>query len=297
MGILLHLFHRKRKTRSTQLVPRSPVVTIEGRIHRRDVPYLLPKDTQETHRLDFQHFGLKLLLGGNYKAPIDPTRTHSILDVGSGTGRWIAEMAQEFPQAHIYGIDTDTPAPHIQFPPQCHFSKSDILKGLPYVDSSFYYVHQRLLVGGIPTYQWPAILQELIRVTQSDGWIELLETGNVYHNTGPATKQLQAWWDEGMTTHGFDLSIMPTIDALLTNHGLINVHMEKIQVPLGAWAGRPGDLLGIDIFEVFKSFKGVYVDKLGIKPELFDQVVALLPEEWEHHHTTYEFYSVFGQKP
>ena len=100
-----------------------------------------------------------------------------------------------------------------------------------------------------------------------------------------------------MTQRGFDLSIMPTIDALLLNHGLINVHMEKIQVPLGAWADRAGELLGIDIFEVYKSFKGVYVKQLGIMPELFDKVVALLPEEWEFHHTTYEFYSVFGQKP
>ncbi|GHO82368.1 hypothetical protein KSZ_03740 [Dictyobacter formicarum] len=206
-------------------------------------------------------------------------------------------MVQEFPQAHIYGIDTDAPAPHIQFSARCHFSQNDILQGLPYADHTFHYVHQRLLVGGIPTYYWPATLQELVRVTQSGGWIELLETGNVYHNAGPTTKQLQAWWDEGMTTRGFDLSIMPTIDVLLTRHGVINVHMEKIQVPLGTWAGRPGELLGLDLFEVFKSLKAVYTEKLGIQPELFDHMVALLPKEWESHRTTYEMYSVFGQKP
>ncbi|GER86569.1 hypothetical protein KDW_07310 [Dictyobacter vulcani] len=209
----------------------------------------------------------------------------------------MAEMAQEFPQAQIYGIDTDAPASHIQFSSQCHFNNNDILKGLPYHENTFHFVHQRLLVGGIPTSQWPFILHELVRVTRPGGWIELLETGNIYHHAGPATAQLRAWWDEGMTIHGFDLSSVPTINRLLTNHGLINVHMEKIQVPLGAWAGRAGELLGIDIFAVFKSLKGVYVNKLGIQPELFDEVVAHLPKEWECHHTTYEFYSTFGQKP
>ena len=195
---LLHLFHRKRKTRLTQPVVQSSTITIEGRTHRCDVPYLLPKDNQEIHRLDFQHYGLKVLLGGNYKAPIDPSHTRFILDVGSGTGRWIFEMAQEFPSANVCGVDTDAPASHIQFSPQCNFSECDVLQGFPYADNTFHYVHQRLLVGGIPTYKWSVVMHELARVTKPGGWVELLETENVYHHAGPATKQLQAWWNEGM---------------------------------------------------------------------------------------------------
>lgn len=297
MRILPHPFHRRSKTRATQPIGHpTRVATIEGRRHRIDVPYVLPKDHQEINRLDFQHFGFKLLLGANYKAPLKLTQVKSILDVGSGTGRWMHEIALEFPYTQVEGIDIEPPASHIRLPLNCHFTQGDILRGIPYPDHVFDYTHQRLLVGGIPTYQWPFVVQELLRVTRPEGYIELLETGNVFHHMGPATQQLKGWWDAGMGRAGFDLAMMPTIDALLARLGLQNIHMETIQVPLGKWAGRAGDLLGRDIFEVFKSFKAVYVNRLGVQPALFDQLVALLPEEWEVHHTTYEFYAVFGQK-
>src|SRR5690242_12960342 len=101
MAILLHLFHRRRQTRATQ--PRehttSTAIT-EGRRHRVDLPYVLPKDNGEMSRLDFQHYALRMILGADYLAPVSSSTAH-ILDVGCGTGRWSLDMATRFPHAHI----------------------------------------------------------------------------------------------------------------------------------------------------------------------------------------------------
>src|SRR6476660_204948 len=73
-----------------------------GRRHVVGVPYTLPKDDQEINRLDFQHYMLRYALRGNYAAPIG--QTLSILDVGTGSGRWAVEMAQLFPNANVVGL-------------------------------------------------------------------------------------------------------------------------------------------------------------------------------------------------
>ncbi|HEU5375361.1 MAG TPA: hypothetical protein VFV38_07985, partial [Ktedonobacteraceae bacterium] len=57
------------------------------------LPYVLPRDAPEAHRLDFQHFYLRALLKGLHLVPLPAHRLHEVLDVGCGTGRWVHEMA------------------------------------------------------------------------------------------------------------------------------------------------------------------------------------------------------------
>ncbi len=73
---------------SIQQAPKEVETTIEGRRHRVDTADSLPKDAEETNRLDFQHYALQKVIGANHKAPIDPNFLRSILDVGD----WYREM-------------------------------------------------------------------------------------------------------------------------------------------------------------------------------------------------------------
>ncbi|MBV9708375.1 MAG: hypothetical protein JO125_13300, partial [Chloroflexi bacterium] len=77
----MHLFKRLvgRKKYPAHFVwePTRPLDTMpveevdaDGRRRRSDVPYLLPKDEQEDHRLGYQHFLLRQVLGGNCFAPV-----------------------------------------------------------------------------------------------------------------------------------------------------------------------------------------------------------------------------------
>ncbi len=289
------LWNKRKQTPSRQ--PKRPAaMTIEGRRHRVDTPYLLPQDGQEIHRLDFQHYALRVALGGDYVAPLEPTIIRTILDVGCGTGRWARERANEFPDASITGLDVESHLPELPLPPNFQFVQANLLAGLPFPDASFDFVHQRLLVGAIPAQQWPMVLYEFTRVTRPDGWVEVLESGSIYHRAGPATKQFQAWWQMGEKMLGFNLALIPQLDQMMRHVGLRNVHMETLDLPLGKWGGRAGEMLAIDLHAVFTSFRAVYVSRFGIPTGLFERTLAALPEEWEHYQTRYEFYLVYGQK-
>ena len=76
--------------------------------HLSQVHYLLPKDVLETQRLDFQFYLIRSILHGNHASPLR-SDVASILDVGSGTGRWVMEMARTFPGAQVVGLDIDHP--------------------------------------------------------------------------------------------------------------------------------------------------------------------------------------------
>ena len=287
---------KKRRQTTLWKQERPQTITIEGRRHRIDTPYLLPQDGQEISRLDFQHYALRAALGEDYMAPVDTIALRTILDVGCGIGRWARERAEEFSQAIVTGLDIESHLPEIALPENLHFVQANMLTGLPFPDASFDFVHQRLLVGAIPAHQWPTILHELVRVTRSRGWIEVLESGSVYHHAGPATKQFQAWWRAGEQTLGFNLALMPKLDQMMRSAGLKDVHLESLALPLGKWGGRAGEMLAIDLHAVFRSFRAVYVSRFGIPADLFERTLAALLEEWEHYQTQYEFYLVYGQK-
>src|SRR5437016_14508753 len=64
----------------------------------RSGKYLLPNDDEEQDRLDLLHHVFRLELGGSlYLSPITERSTPTrILDVGTGTGIWAMEIADEF---------------------------------------------------------------------------------------------------------------------------------------------------------------------------------------------------------
>ncbi|HET8911300.1 MAG TPA: class I SAM-dependent methyltransferase [Ktedonobacteraceae bacterium] len=76
-----------------------------GRRRRRDIPYLLPKDDQETRRLDYQQYVFRAILHGNCFAPVDTLLKNGclVLDVGCGTGRWGCEIAKQYPASQVTG--------------------------------------------------------------------------------------------------------------------------------------------------------------------------------------------------
>src|SRR5579875_404435 len=249
----------RRRTRSTSGAPAPAQSSSSGwhpgevalpRLHgsRRylqEQPYLLPKDLGEVNRLDFQHYVLRAILRGNYLAPIEQPRR--ILDVGCGTGQWAFELAHQFPHADVIGLDLEQVKASTP-PPNYRFVQGDVLKGLPFDNDSFDFVHQRFLWLAIPLAAWPGAVQELARVTAPGGWIELVEFGTStadFTPSGPATQRYLALAGQLAALRGLDAEgvITRSLGRYLESAGLLDVHYQIFEVPLGQWGGRIGSLL------------------------------------------------------
>ena len=82
----------------------------------------------------------RILLGGNVFVPL--TNPSKILDVGTGSGAWCAEVANQFPEATVLGLDL-SPIHRVDAPENCRFVVGDLNDGLKFDDDSMDLVHSR----------------------------------------------------------------------------------------------------------------------------------------------------------
>lgn len=234
--------------------------SIGGRRHAVGVPYVLPQDSEEINRLDFQHYLLRHAFHGNFAAPL--YNPHDILDVGCGTGRWAREMAQAFPSARVAGVDINTPptdslsASGDAHPGDFAFSLANVLEGLPFPDASFDFTHMRLMFLAIPVDRWEFVVRELVRVTRPGGWIEQVEAGPEEHG-GRDLDLLLAWGTEMLQRRGIDATYGRRVGELLGRAHLSQVGMRDLAIPLGSWGERVGKMMETDFFSGIRALEGV----------------------------------------
>lgn len=278
-------------------------VEVGGRRHLADAPYVLPRDDQEINRLDFQHYMLRYALRGNFAAPVGTPA--SILDVGSGTGRWAMEMAAYFPDTNVVATDIVTPpeeasaAPGFGLekrPENYTFVPGNVLNGLSFADGSFDFVHMRLLIFAIPQEAWPKVVAELVRVTRPGGWIELVETGP-QQNGGPAMDLLVQWITEASQRRGVNPLIGPRVSEFLSGAGAANVNKRDIGLPVGEAGGRIGKMAETDIFSVMGSVKALVTAQGIASEEAYTDAYNQARADITRYQCTLPFYLTFGQRP
>src|SRR5579884_1559767 len=259
-------------------------------------PYLFPRHPDEVDRLDLQHFALREALGANFLAPVEsPVR---VLDVGTGTGQWGFEMAHRFPTALVVGFDLVRGKPN---PPSGYrHVRGNLLQGLPFRDDVFDFVHQRLLVAGIPVAAWPEAVGELVRVTRPGGWVELVENPPAPRPLGPAAGRLFGLVHRlvavplGLDTTG---EVFDSLDEYLRRAGLERVARQEIELPLGEWGGRVGSFMATDVRAACTRL----CEALGARsPEAAEEAEGLLHrsmDEIERDRTVWPIAIVHGRKP
>ncbi len=259
------------------------VTTNEGRHYlmlgnRRylaDVPDLLPKDDQEYKRLDLEHYALRTALRGNFAAPIDQPTT--ILDLGCGTGRWVAEMASSFPAAIVIGQDILSPADRLRAigahqPVNLHFVAANVFETLPFSAASVAFVHMRQLAMAIPAGRWLPLIGEIVRVVCPGGWIELVEWG-LAQDGGTAMRVLNTWVGEVAERRGIDLTRCAKLGDLLHAARLREVVVRSVALPLGAYGGRVGQMLAADTFGMLESLRALITAQQITTSREFDQAL------------------------
>jgi cytochrome P450/ubiquinone/menaquinone biosynthesis C-methylase UbiE len=288
--------------KTQQVSSTSPVAdgkVVEGRFMLSESAYALPKDEQEINRLDLQHLIVHNAFGSNFRAPLE--NPQAILDVGTGTGRWAREMAQAFPSAWVVGCDlveSETSKDVGGLPPQNYqFVKGDVLKGLPFDNQSFDFVHQRFLILGIPAALWQKVLAELLRLTKTGGWVELVESGTQVHNAGPIGQRSNELVRAASQTRGIDFSNAPRLRSLLQDAGFINISARSVDVPVGTWGGELGTRVATNLMAGARALKPLVASQGLAQAQEYDQNLSLLHQEWEHSHSTLSLYVAYAQRP
>ncbi|KAI5844900.1 S-adenosyl-L-methionine-dependent methyltransferase [Tricharina praecox] len=269
---------------------------------------LMPTDEKEQDRLDLHHEILIRLFDGRlHKAPLDhPQR---ILDVGTGTGIWAIDMADQYPMAEVVGMDLSPIQPK-WVPPNCKFEVDDAEKDWAYKKDSFDFIHIRNLAQGISN--WPKVLDDAYHCLQPGGYIELSDTGVTFHcDDGTMLPDNTAkCWGEAMTEAMAKAGRPPPSDARhlrdrLTAAGLVDVHSYAIKQPFGPWAKdkrlkEAGIMIWIMAEEGFTSYGlAAFTRMLGMDSEeaakLCRDGYQATRERKSHLYTVH--YVAYGRKP
>jgi ubiquinone/menaquinone biosynthesis C-methylase UbiE len=297
-------FRRKPQAPTGLMQEAVATLNVGGRKRAAGVPYPLPADLEETNRLDFQHYLLRFAFQGLYAAPI--SRPASMLDVGTGTGRWALEMAGLFPQARVIGLDIQPP-PADQAanpgaadtrPPNYRFQAGNVLEGLPFPDDTFDFVHMRLLVAAIPADRWQFVVNELARVTRPGGWIESIETVPP-HDGGPALDRVFSWIVDTLARRGISYYDGGKVAERMRDAGLVQVVARDLELPMGAHGGRIGNMVAVTGFAVARGLSGMMVANGVTTAEEFDRAVAAAQAEVNapQSRAVTTFPLAYGQKP
>jgi ubiquinone/menaquinone biosynthesis C-methylase UbiE len=198
--------------------------------------YMLPNDEREQDRLDLKHHVFKLILGGHlFRAPIAPN-PQRILDVGTGTGIWALDVADEFPSAEVIGTDL-SPIQPTWVAANCSFVVDNAEVAWPYVPAeSFDLVHWRVLAGAIK--DWPALYREAYKHVKPGGWIEAQEHGvQVLSDDGTAEKatEVTKWFrlvGEASEKFGKTLDVAKDQKRWMMEAGFVDVKEDIYKVSI-----------------------------------------------------------------
>ncbi|PYH40707.1 class I SAM-dependent methyltransferase [Aspergillus saccharolyticus JOP 1030-1] len=207
----------------------------------REGEYPFPNDDAEQDRLDMVHYIFRMVSRGRlYHAPLrEPVGR--ILDLGTGTGIWAIDIADEMPQASVLGNDL-SPIQPTCVPPNLEFVVDDIEAVWPYATTEvFDFIHQRNLVGSIS--DWDHLFAQAHRHLRPGGYYEIQEFRVDFQSQAagglPEDSSLARWQRQlrdASRRFGKPLNVVQTLADTLRRQGFVDVTEQIRKVPIGTWA-------------------------------------------------------------
>ncbi|KAK0613243.1 S-adenosyl-L-methionine-dependent methyltransferase [Immersiella caudata] len=216
--------------------------SVHGRTYQNydGASYWQPNDATQNDGLDLQHH-MMLLIASNklFLSPL--TNPTSVLDIGTGTGLWAIDFAEQYPSASVIGTDL-SPIQPPWAPPNVHFELDDATAEWTFTENQFDFIHIRYLTGSIP--DWKMVYEQAYRCLKPGGWIEHTDfTIEVRCDDGSVPKgTAYDWWTQFFVDAGNKIgrTFLVTKDnqnvRWLREAGFAGpIHTRNYKMPIGTW--------------------------------------------------------------
>jgi SAM-dependent methyltransferase len=232
-----------------------------------------------------------------------------ILDIGTGTGQWSIEIADEFPEAEVQATDL-SPIQPTDVPENLQFFIDDAREedwGVP--PGHFDYVHTRVLVGCFPDFG--DIIRKGFLYTKPGGYMESQEIMSIPFcddGTMPADWPFLEWSKivhEAAVTAERPVDIANRLKGWYEQAGFVDVQEQVFKMPMTGW---PRDLhlrrlgrmseenwhAGLSAFSMGFFSRILKWTKTEIEVFLVDVRKCLSERQVHAYH---KIYVVWGRKP
>jgi ubiquinone/menaquinone biosynthesis C-methylase UbiE len=217
--------------------------SLHGRTYQssKSTEYWGPNDDRQNDGLDMSHHFLTMLIGDRlFEAPINNPK--NILDVGTGTGIWAIDMADEYPDAEVIGFDI-SPIQPAWVPPNCKFYIDDAQLEWTFGEAEFDFVHIRALYGSIS--DWTELYRQAFRALRPGGYLENLEFTILLRSDDPSIAEdpehIFVQWAEifyqaadrlGKT---LKIGLDGRMQRAMEEAGFTDIVVKEHKLPCGSW--------------------------------------------------------------
>jgi SAM-dependent methyltransferase len=205
----------------------------------RDGSYWGPNDEQANEHLELAHaLFTKTLNGKLYLSPISPA-AKEVLDLGTGTGVWAIDFADEHPDCFVIGTDLSPIQPN-WVPPNCKFEIDDFNDEWTFGEHRFDFIHLRTSHASV--HDRTKLYAQCFRALKPGGYLEEVEYSpqftsedeTVLSDTAIAQWNVMAD-DVASKLPDGELYIFRLMKGYIERAGFEDVHEEQFRWPLGTW--------------------------------------------------------------
>ncbi|KAK9414491.1 putative S-adenosyl-L-methionine-dependent methyltransferase [Seiridium unicorne] len=314
-----------RQPGGTSVVEPDSILGESGRLYHgyKDGKYLLPNDAAEQDRLDLQHAIWRLVLDGWLALAPLTTPPKFVLDIGTGTGIWANEFAEQNPSSYVIGTDLSAIQPNPAVP-NCSFIKDDAEEKwcFPHPDPdhatpgsdgnsqrwiSFDYVHLRMMLTCFDDTR--VVIGQAFDNMTPGGWVEFQDTAFEFFqaNKSFAGNAIMRWAEgcnRGMEAIGRDGMKVYKYKGWLEDAGFTDVVHRHVWTPVSPWAeDRKFRNIGAwsqsNLYDGAKGIGWRLLKAAGMGPEQIEHLIVEVRRELRlRDNNVYGLcHVVYGRKP
>ncbi|KAH6879424.1 S-adenosyl-L-methionine-dependent methyltransferase [Thelonectria olida] len=281
-----------------------------GRTYHRmsEGKYVYPNDDAENDRLDLQNHLYLITLDGKQALNPGVATAKRVLDMGTGTGIWAVDFADEHPDAEVIGVDLSPIQPAF-VPPNCIFEIDDLEKEWTW-KTPFDFIFSRMMTGSFAKPE--AMAKKAYEGLSPGGWYEIqdiqlpvfCDDNSLDPETSPVMK-----WQKGLIEAskqlGRPLGFSDQYKDILQRAGFQGIEETIYRWPTSSWP-QDKKLKEIGKWNLANFNAGLEGVSLALFTRVLswskDEVLSLCAEVRKELrnpqiHAYWKIYVVYGQRP